>query len=187
MAFSDLLKAFKKTFSKGMGRLLLSEVSESAGRCNVQKALQLIADGALLDKRDIIFGSTALIEAAEKGHTIIVSSLIAAGAKLNDKDIFGSTALIYAARNGHQRIVTALIAAGASLDEKDKWGNTALLVALRMEHADIASVLIKAGAALEKRDNDGHTALSRAGEKGYVSIVQLIESRKKAPQQAFQP
>ena len=58
-------------------------------------------------------GLTALIDAAELGHTEIVKMLIAAGAEMEMKDNLGWTALMKAALYGNGKIVQILLAAGA--------------------------------------------------------------------------
>ncbi len=88
---------------------------------------------------------TALIWAAEKGHTLVIEQLIAAGAGLDVKENNGYgpihptatavrypsrqptflgryTVLISAAGEGHTLVVEQLIAAGAGLDVKDNDG-----------------------------------------------------------------
>ena len=88
---------------------------------------------------------TALIWAAEKGHTLVVEQLIAAGAGLNLKENNGygpihpsatgvrcpsrqprfvgrETALMWAAAEGHTDITAALIFAGADVDVSDNVG-----------------------------------------------------------------
>jgi ankyrin repeat protein len=63
---------------------------------------------------------TALIAAAERGHTEITNSLIAAGASLDVEDQFQRTALMYAAERGHTEIEELLITAGAQNASSDK-------------------------------------------------------------------
>lgn len=160
-----------------MGRQLLKEVENDACHCYERGALELIKKGAALEVRDLIFRSTPLLCAAERGHSRIVTALLAAGARHDQKDIFGSTALIYAAKNGHADIVKALITHGAHTDTVNKWGDNALLAATRKGHIKIACALIEAGAALERKDNDCFTALWRACEKGYADIVAALISK----------
>ena len=58
-------------------------------------------------------GGTALMAAAEIGHTGIVEALLDAGVDVNAIDNEGKSALIIARNNGHADIVNLLIAAGA--------------------------------------------------------------------------
>ena len=71
-----------------------------------------IAAGADLEARDNE-NMTALMRAAEKGHSDIFSMLMDAGADINAQDKFGCTALFKAADKNHVGIVKMLVAKGA--------------------------------------------------------------------------
>jgi len=58
-------------------------------------------------------GDTGFMEAAEKGQSDTVRTLIAAGANVDKVNKHGETALMKAAARGHSEIVKALIEAGA--------------------------------------------------------------------------
>jgi len=63
---------------------------------------------------------TALMLAARKGYTDIVSKLIMAGANMSAKDRYGcKTSLFYAFDNGYTEIVKLLIANGAAKTQKN--------------------------------------------------------------------
>ncbi|MGB1539853.1 MAG: ankyrin repeat domain-containing protein, partial [Rickettsiales bacterium] len=68
---------------------------------------------------------TALIRAANRGHTDIAKALIEAGAGLDIQNGEGATALIWATIEGYTDIATALLAAGADPKVQDNKGKTA--------------------------------------------------------------
>ena len=77
-------------------------------------------------------GCTALMSAADQGHTKTIKALIAAGANVNAKSNKGSTALMFAvSRYGYntdnsEAIAKMLIAAGANVNARNNKGETAL-------------------------------------------------------------
>ena len=50
-------------------------------------------------------GTTALMDAAGKGHEGVVELLLQRGAEINKQSNVGDTALMMAAFNGHERVV----------------------------------------------------------------------------------
>ena len=85
----------------------------------------------------------ALIEAARKGDTAKVKTLLAEGAEVNHQDQYGYTALIWAANKGHAEVEKHLLAEGADVNLKNKNGKTALSVATNKE---VIQLLKAAGA-----------------------------------------
>ena len=72
-----------------------------------------------------------LLEAAMKGDTAAVKTLLTKGADVNAQNQAGGTALMYAATVGHNTTVQALLEAGADVNAKDNEGGTALMRAAR--------------------------------------------------------
>ena len=58
-------------------------------------------------------GQTPLMLASSRGHTEVVSVLLAHGADVSSKDTNGSTALIKASGENHTEVVKLLLAHGA--------------------------------------------------------------------------
>jgi ankyrin repeat protein len=73
--------------------------------------------------------ATALHWAAANGHQDTMSTLLNAGARIDEKDMQGRTPLHEAARSGNEGAVLRLIEAGASIDAKDNACKTPLNLA----------------------------------------------------------
>jgi len=67
-------------------------------------------------------GLVALVKAAEKGHELVVKTLLENGASANVQDGMGITALMRASQYGHLNIVLQLVNAGANVDYKNPTG-----------------------------------------------------------------
>lgn len=91
-------------------------------------------------------GQSALQKASEGGHLEVVKLLLAAGAKVDDKNIVGDTALVLAGKRGYTEIVKALLAAGADANTKNNCGTTALKIAQKAKQPEVVEILKQAGA-----------------------------------------
>ncbi|XCN71444.1 MAG: ankyrin repeat domain-containing protein [Candidatus Electrothrix aestuarii] len=106
---------------------------------------------------------TALIMAAQEGHTEIIKLLRQHGASLNTTKIYhrlpypkkpyyefaGETALTVAAAYGHFETVKYLIKEGAEINPKEGFAETPLMWAVFNGHYDIVDLLIKKGAKID--------------------------------------
>lgn len=90
--------------------------------------------------------STALMMAANRGHTPTVQVLLDAGAKGDAKNTLGRTPLMMAASGGHTQTVELLLENQVRVNEKDKQDHTALMVANQNGHIQIAQLLMQSGA-----------------------------------------
>ncbi|HLB40366.1 MAG TPA: ankyrin repeat domain-containing protein, partial [Candidatus Babeliales bacterium] len=122
------------------------------------------------------YGYTALMRAADRGHTDVVQLLLAqTGIAINHANQYGETALNQAAVNDHTAIVQALLAqAGIEINRADRWGDTALRRAAAYGHTAILQALIGAGIEINRADRWGDTALRRAAAYGHTAIVQAL-------------
>lgn len=135
----------------------------------------------------------ALLEAAIKGDTARVKSLLERGVKPDAKDPEGRTALTEAAFYGHTEIAKALMDHGANLYAKKNDGQTPLSMAAG--HKEIAEMfareiqlleaagkgdtnavkkLLEQGASVKVKDPDGRTPLTEAVWGNHIVIVKLL-------------
>jgi cytohesin len=102
----------------------------------------LLERGAAVDAADSS-GSTALGEAASKGHDDVVELLIAHGASVNVRNgDTGATPLHEAAVKGHVEVVQVLLRHGADPAATDKAGATPLDEALRYRQSKVVGLLM---------------------------------------------
>jgi ankyrin repeat protein len=120
-------------------------------------------------------GMTALMWAADKGHTEIARLLLDAGADPNIKEKNDLTALMFAASRGNAEIVRLLLKAGANPNIKDNDGFTALIFAACIGNAEMVKALLNAHSDLNVQiKKTGMTALMKAADKGHVEVVRLL-------------
>jgi ankyrin repeat protein len=128
---------------------------------------------------NLIYGdASALLKAAEKGHTAVVEKLLAApGVNVNIKTRnAGATALYIAAQNGHTAVVEKLLAApGVNVNLQTLKGATALYVAAQMGHTAIVEKLLAApGINVNLQAEAGVTPLLAAVWNGHTAIVEKL-------------
>ena len=109
-------------------------------------------------------GQTALMRAANGGHTDRVTALLAApGLNMNAATVTGRTALMWAVVGGHAETVTALLASPGLNVNVDRYGQTALMQAVEGGHAETVTALLAApGLDVNATDRAGWTELMRA-------------------------
>ncbi|KAI4142830.1 MAG: hypothetical protein LQ340_007208, partial [Diploschistes diacapsis] len=98
---------------------------------------------------------TALLLAAEQGHTGTCKLLLDAGARLEAHDSAGWTALIGGANKGHLGVVLLLLGAGADINAQSDLGSTALDRAEYRNDRALARVLRENGAVNGTRRVEG--------------------------------
>ena len=163
---------------------------DAAKNGSVGVVTNMIACGCDLNARGNV-GSffknvTALMMAAQAGHTDVVEILLAAGAGVDlgatydagnvlfPGGIHNETALIFAASQGHVAIVEALIAAGADINLSHSYGASPLINAAFYGQIAVVQVLITKGANLSSQDWQGYTALMYAANFGHASVVTAL-------------
>eukprot|EP01086_Lenisia_limosa_P006788 TRINITY_DN25909_c0_g1_i1.p1 TRINITY_DN25909_c0_g1~~TRINITY_DN25909_c0_g1_i1.p1 ORF type:complete len:130 (+),score=36.19 TRINITY_DN25909_c0_g1_i1:76-465(+) len=109
-------------------------------------------------------GETPLILAAQRGDLEKVTSLVAEGSNVNDRDWRGMVALHFAARNGHVEIATALLEAGASIEERDWQRWRPLHHAAARGHKNVVDMLLEKGCTVHLKTQADKTALEYAAE-----------------------
>ena len=124
-------------------------------------------------------GVTALMRAAEAGHTNVVEVLLKHGANVNLRDkTRGMTALMVSAAEGHTRVVERLLAAKAEVNAKDdNLGATALMGAAEYGHTEVIALLLAAGADANAQDKRGFCAIAQAATNGHFDTVKLLAEK----------
>jgi ankyrin repeat protein len=101
-----------------------------------------------------------LLQAAAKGNTSLVESLISSGADINSRDDLGATPLFLAAVKGHTETVVLLIQNGAEIDARNQHGITPLFPAAGRGHLSLVQILVKSGANVNAvSENLNHTPI----------------------------
>lgn len=108
----------------------------------------LIAAGADIHDQEPKYRSNALLLACNKTtNPKIVEALLAAGAKLDERNYLGETAIIMAVNtNPEARVVTALIKAGANINDRDYQGHSVLEYAKLNKRTYLINTLKQMGA-----------------------------------------
>jgi len=163
-----------------LNSMLIAAVTNPLGEVvDTQTVAELLARGANVNaaRPD---GATALMLAAKRGHTEIVSALLACdGINVNAVTSSGVSALMLAAQNGRAEIVSALLARDSDFNAQTSNGATALMFAAERGHTEIVSTLlayeeIDVNAA---RTSNGSTALMFAAQNGHEGIVSALLAR----------
>lgn len=116
-------------------------------------------------------GDTALMIAAQLGHTGLVEKLIDKEGDVSGKNNDCETALMKACEQGHIEIALKLINTGAQVDEKNFMGMTSLMKACMSGQKELALMLIKNGASIHEKDNIGNTALMWAAKNLHREVI----------------
>lgn len=128
-------------------------------------------------------GQTALMIAAEKGHTGIVGRLAALDAALlTHADANGNTALMAAARQGREQSIKALLEKGADINYvvPAREGAATPLQAvldvpdLTAAHMSVVNYLLQQGANVGGKNSAGRFPLLFAAEHGRVDAAALL-------------
>ena len=128
------------------------------------------------DVNAYLHGCSALIHAAELGHTSAVNALAGLGADLNARrDVRHETALFAAAHEGYTAVVAALVRLGADPEMPDWLGRTPIWIAAWQGHTATVLVLAQLGADLHARDITGFPPLFAAAWKGHGATIRALQ------------
>jgi len=117
---------------------------------------------------------TPLQYAAARGDLSVARSLIAAGARVNDRGGAGRTPLHYALP-GHLDMARLLIEKGADVNLRDLEGASPLDDAVWNGNLDAAAMLLAHGARLDEPDTQtGATPVSEAAFRGHTELVRYL-------------
>ncbi|KAJ8395687.1 hypothetical protein AAFF_G00029240 [Aldrovandia affinis] len=118
--------------------------------------------------------NSALISAAQNGHTDCMKLLLAAGASAEASDANGFTPLHMAATHGHYRCVEMLVGVVTDVDQVATGGQSALCLASGRGSLECVRALLDASADRTLATADGGTALHAAADGGHVSSLELL-------------
>ena len=139
---------------------------------DVEAVNEAIEAGADVNARDVD-GKTALMSAAEGGHTAIVKALIDKGANIEAVDNEGNTALILAERGGHS--ATAKVITDALTEKIAIEANNKLQEAIASNNLAAIEEAISEGANLESKDEKhGLTPLMQTTHRGHAGGVAIL-------------
>jgi uncharacterized protein len=119
-------------------------------------------------------GTTALHWAAYHDKADLVTQLLGAGAKADEKNRYGITPLLLACQNGSEEIVRALLNAGADPDANQRGGEEAIMIASRTGKPGAVKALLEHGARIESHDRSGQTSLMWAAAEGHAEVIDLL-------------
>ena len=129
-----------------------------------------VKEGAIMRE-----GATALILAAEHGHSQVIQLLFDNGDNVKAKSRTGTTALYVAAEHGHGQIIQFLLDKGANVNAKSMSGLTALCAAAEHGHSQVIQLLFDNGVDVNEKSRSGWTALYVAARRDEtVGIVQML-------------
>ena len=153
----------------------------------LHELLKAGADPDIVTRRgpQSVEGNTALILAAQLGHTDVVKALLDARAMVDVRSRSGNSALWLAANNGHAQVTRLLLDAGASVDMRGA-GNgdgdqsdTPLTAAAYGGHPKVVAMLLEAGASINALSEPlGGTAVHMAIMYGSACHERIQERRR---------
>jgi ankyrin repeat protein len=110
----------------------------------------------------------------------VLTVLLQAGAKIDDRDNAFNTALIYAAaHNPNTAVISTLLKAGAGIEARNSDGMTPLMVTGQYcQNPEVVAFLAKAGALVGDRDRNGETPLmfAAANNRNPEIITALLKA-----------
>ena len=135
----------------------------------------LLESGAPLGARNHE-GMTALMLAAQKGHTHQVRRLLQYGARIQDQDLYGRSALMHAMGQGHSDTFLALVEGGADLMGQDLKGIAYWKTAIHEVQEEVLIHWLDRGGNPNACDQAGWSVLMLAAEAGMTRLVRgLLE------------
>ncbi len=127
-------------------------------------------------------GDTALLCAAQNGHTEVVRRLLTMPDIAINATRNGWTALMLAAEEGHIEVVRLLLArpdiAINTTSTTNHYGWTALMLAAEEGHTEVVRLLLaRADIAINTSNEDGDTALMLAADERHTEVARLLLAR----------
>jgi ankyrin repeat protein len=148
-----------------------------SGKTDVVKLICQFREGRASIGYQTANGETALMKACYSGDPEMVTTLLNAGANLQEMTADGKTPLIYASYSGKESIVKVLCqdpVVKASINHHDINGVTALIQACMSGNARTVAALLEAGADPQITFDGVTTPLMVACQYGKTDIVKLL-------------
>jgi ankyrin repeat protein len=139
------------------------------------KAKRLIAAGADPNTRNG-WGSPFIYWCAENSQVELIDFALEHGGDIDAVDKNGETALHKVAKLGRVAMIDHLLDRGAAINHGNIYKTTPLFVAARSNQPEAVKKLVDRGADPSIKTHKGVTAAEFAQEKGYVEVVELLES-----------
>ncbi len=121
-------------------------------------------------------GKSALMVAGKVGDLPLVTSLVGAGARIDETTQTNGTALMFAVLGNQRAVAEWLVARGADIHVIGSNGWTALTIAAAKGHLALLQWLVELGADAQGRDVYRYTPLMRAVENNHESVVSVLLS-----------
>lgn len=121
-------------------------------------------------------GKSALMVAGKVGDLPLVTSLVGAGARIDEMTQTNGTALMFAVLGNQRDVAEWLVARGADIHVIGSNGWTAVTIAAAKGHLELLQWLVALGADAQVRDVYRFTPLMRAVENNHESVVALLLS-----------
>ena len=185
-------KKNKKTRSKKQkGGDIDAKLYTAASQGNVDAVVNMLNDGADINKNSNLFSYTPLYVASRNGHVEVVNVLLERGADIDKATDSGETPLMVVSWMGHLEVVRVLLEQGADINKARHGGATPLYMASQNGQVDVVRVLLEQGAEIDKARNDGATPLYMASHNGHVEVVRVLVERgadiNKATDSGYKP
>ena len=145
---------------------------------NLKSVRYLLLGSAIYLNRKRHGLNTPLHDAAKFGHTDIVTTLIFAGALMNEANDNGDTPLHVAANSGQENVVRCLIQAKAGLNVISSDGSTPLHYACQNGHVECVEELLNQGANANAKNTDGEAPIHVASSRGHVDCIQKLVNNR---------
>lgn len=140
------------------------------------KCRSALSPFGLASEQGVSSGSAVLLNAATRGESETVRTLLASGMGPDVRNVVEWTPLMLAAAERHTDTVKVLLEAGADPNAVNVFGRTALMFASAYGQDAIVKLLLDRGAKpdIVPNDHSGWTALMAAAARGHGSTVTLL-------------
>ena len=119
-------------------------------------------------------GWTALHFACANGDTLLINTLLQAGANCDSMDEYAQHPMHCAAEFGYSDAVKALFERGANVDSIDHAGGTPMHTAASRGYVQVVQTLSQLGVDVTKRNKKRETPILNAAENGHLQVVKTL-------------